>query len=98
MASTSDTPNSASPKNEYFIKQRDLLIQEISNNLSKVHSNLETLNRSLHESKQIGKEFDDVARLWSTFYDGMNQVREKSSDDIPKATNSNEETLEESQE
>ncbi|KAL6450904.1 DAD1 DASH complex subunit DAD1 [Candida maltosa Xu316] len=62
-------------RNEYFIKQRDLLIQEISNNLSKVHTNLETLNRSLNESKQIGQEFDDVARLWSTFYDGVNQTR-----------------------
>lgn len=84
MTSTSDVPNSTSPKNEYFIKQRDLLIQEISNNLTKVHTNLEALNRSLHESKQIGKEFDDVARLWSTFYDGMNQVRENTNVDGPK--------------
>ncbi|RCK63464.1 DASH complex subunit DAD1 [Candida viswanathii] len=95
MAATSDM---STPKNEYFIKQRDLLIQEISNNLTKVHTNLEALNRSLHESKQIGKEFDDVARLWSTFYDGMNQVREKTADDLPKATTSEDkDTLEESQ-
>lgn len=80
---------STPPKNEYFIKQRDLLIQEISNNLTKIHTNLETLNRSLHELKQIGKEFDDVARLWSTFYDGMNrQTRESTHDENNNKTNS----------
>ncbi|CAI5757133.1 unnamed protein product [Candida verbasci] len=58
-------------KNELFTKQRDLLIQDISNNLDQVYTNLEILNRSLNESIQIGKEFDDVGRLWATFYDGM---------------------------
>lgn len=61
--------------NDYFNKQRDILIQEISNNLSEVFTNLETLNRSLSESIQIGKEFDDVGRLWRTFYDGMNKLK-----------------------
>ncbi|KAI5949757.1 DAD1 [Candida theae] len=65
--------------NDYFNKQRDILIQEISNNLSEVYTNLETLNRSLSESIQIGKEFDDVGRLWRTFYDGMNSIKEETS-------------------
>ena len=65
--------------NDYFNKQRDILIQEISNNLSEVYTNLETLNRSLSESIQIGKEFDDVGRLWRTFYDGMNKLKEEAS-------------------
>lgn len=88
MSNSSSNPS----KNEYFIKQRDLLIQEISNNLSIVQTNLETLNRSLHELKQIGKEFDDVARLWSTFYDGMNgmnhQTRENTRDENNKISSS----------
>ena len=50
------------------------------------------MNRSLHELKQIGKEFDDVARLWSTFYDGMNgmnhQTRENTRDENNKISSS----------
>lgn len=69
----------SSTNNDYFNKQRDLLIQEITNNLTEVYTNLETLNRSLSESIQIGKEFDDVGRLWRTFYDGMNKLKEETS-------------------
>ncbi|KAI5970877.1 DAD1 [Candida margitis] len=69
----------SSSNNDYFNKQRDILIQEISNNLSEVFTNLETLNRSLNESIQIGKEFDDVGRLWRTFYDGMNKLKDETS-------------------
>ena len=63
--------------NDYFTKQRDLLLQDITNNLTQVHKNLETLNRSMNELVQIGKEFDDVGRLWSVFYDGMNELKER---------------------
>ena len=61
----------------YFEKQRDLLIQEIAHSIDSVVYNLEILNRSLSESIQIGKEFDDVGRLWSHFYDGVNQAKDK---------------------
>ncbi|KAK6204502.1 DASH complex subunit Dad1-domain-containing protein [Scheffersomyces amazonensis] len=61
----------------YFEKQRDLLIQEIATNIDNVIFNLDILNRSLNESIQVGKEFDDVGRLWANFYDGVNQLKEK---------------------
>lgn len=53
-----------------FEKQRDYLVQEIASAMDSVVNNLETLNRSLNESIQVGKEFENVGRLWSSFYDG----------------------------
>lgn len=58
-----------------FEKQRDLLLQEITVGLDQVVHNLDVLNRSLHTLVQVGKEFDDVGRLWRSFYDG-NQAKE----------------------
>lgn len=52
-----------------FEKQRDFLVQEIASALDSVVYNLDILNRSLNESIQVGKEFDNVGRLWSNFYD-----------------------------
>ncbi|CCE82545.1 Piso0_002275 [Millerozyma farinosa CBS 7064] len=69
----SDTPS-------YFEKQRDLLIQEIGLSLESVIYNLDILNRSLNGAVSVGKEFDDVGRLWSHFYDGLNQLKERSSE------------------
>lgn len=57
-------------QNTSFEKQRDYLVQEITTALDSVVYNLEILNRSLNESIQVGKEFDNVGRLWSKFYDG----------------------------
>lgn len=56
--------------NSSFEKQRDYLVQEIASAIDSVIYNLDILNRSLNESIQVGKEFDDVGRLWSSFYDG----------------------------
>lgn len=53
-----------------FEKQRDLLVQEITAALDSVAYNLDVLNRSLNESIQVGKQFENVGRLWSTFYNG----------------------------
>lgn len=53
-----------------FEKQRDFLVQEIATAIDSVVHNLDTLNRSLNESVQVGKEFDNVGRLWSSFYNG----------------------------
>ncbi len=53
--------------NSYFEKQRDLLIQEIGLSMESVIFHLDTLNRSLAGSIAVGKEFEDVASLWSHF-------------------------------
>lgn len=52
-----------------FEKQRDLLLQEITSGIDAVVYNLDVLNRSLHDSIQVGKEFENVGNLWATFYD-----------------------------
>lgn len=64
----------------YFEKQRDLLIQEIGISIDSVVHNLDVLNRSLNGSISVGKEFDNVARLWSHFYLGLNQLKDKSTE------------------
>lgn len=51
-----------------FEKQRDQLVQEVTHALDSVVRNLDVLNRSLHESVEVGKEFDHVGRLWTNFY------------------------------
>lgn len=51
-----------------FEKQRDLLLQEITSGIDTVVYNLDILNQSLNDSIQVGKEFESVGRLWSTFY------------------------------
>lgn len=61
----------------YFEKQRDVLIQEIGLSIESVVYNLDILNRSLNGSISVGKEFDNVGRLWSHFYDGLNQLKER---------------------
>ncbi|KAK9377214.1 DASH complex subunit Dad1-domain-containing protein [Lipomyces chichibuensis] len=55
----------------YFEKQRDALIAEIAVSLEHVLSNVNTLNRSLEGAIAVGKEFESVSTLWSTFYDGI---------------------------
>ncbi|XYA00869.1 Dolichyl-diphosphooligosaccharide-protein glycosyltransferase subunit dad1 [Meyerozyma guilliermondii] len=72
----------------YFEKQRDLLLQEIGASLDSVVYNLDVLNRSLNGSVSVGKEFDNVGRLWSHFYDGANQLKEKNSQPSPLQSNS----------
>lgn len=66
-----------SESSAYFEKQRDLLIQEIGLSIESLVYNLDILNRSLSGSISVGKEFDNVGRLWSHFYDGVNQLKER---------------------
>lgn len=66
-----------SESSTYFEKQRDMLIQEIGVSIESVVYNLDILNRSLNGSISVGKEFDNVGRLWSHFYDGLNQLKER---------------------
>ncbi|KAK7204447.1 DASH complex subunit Dad1-domain-containing protein [Myxozyma melibiosi] len=55
----------------YFEKQRDALVAEISISLEHVLTNINTLNRALEGVIVVGKEFESVSTLWSSFYDGM---------------------------
>lgn len=66
-----------SESSTYFEKQRDMLVQEIGVSIESVVYNLDILNRSLNGSISVGKEFDNVGRLWSHFYDGLNQLKER---------------------
>lgn len=78
----SDSPASSSATgSNTFEKQRDLLLQEITTNLDSVVNNLEILNRNLNTSVQVGKEFDNVGRLWNLFYDGINDLQKRQSTD-----------------
>lgn len=76
----SDTPSNAAgatlQDTSYFEKQRDLLVQEIANSIDSVVFNMDILNKSLNESIQIGKEFEDIGKLWSRFYSGINKEQE----------------------
>ncbi|KAK9458222.1 DASH complex subunit Dad1-domain-containing protein [Dipodascopsis uninucleata] len=55
----------------YFEKQREALISEIAVSLEHVLANINTLNRSLEGVISVGKEFESVSVLWSSFYDSM---------------------------
>lgn len=55
------------------------MLSEISSAIDLVVYNLDVLNRSLNDSVQVGKEFDDVGRLWSTFYNGIGKTRRQRS-------------------
>lgn len=65
--------NNNSVSNGVFEKQRDLLLQEISQSINSVIYNFEILNRSLNSSIQVGKEFNNISNLWSLFYNGLNE-------------------------
>lgn len=73
-----------------FEKQRDFLLSEISSAIDLVVYNLDVLNRSLNDSVQVGREFDDVGRLWSTFYNGVgkkeagDEAREQAEEGSPE--------------
>ena len=43
--------------------------------------NLDVLNRTLHESVEVGKEFNHVGRLWSNFYHEKPAEQEKPKED-----------------
>lgn len=60
-----------------FEKHRDLLIQEISNSINSIVLNLNTLNRSLHNSVQVLKDFNNVSELWANFYKGLKEEGEE---------------------
>lgn len=85
-----------SESSTYFEKQRDMLIQEIGVSIESVVYNLDILNRSLNGSISVGKEFDNVGRLWSHFYDGLNQLKERNNEDETKENDQNDANQEDS--
>lgn len=85
-----------SESSTYFEKQRDMLIQEIGVSIESVVYNLDILNRSLNGSISVGKEFDNVGRLWSHFYDGLNQLKERNNEGETKENDQNDANQEDS--
>lgn len=67
MASSEKTPATSSS----FETQRDALVQEVASAMDSVVRNLETLNRTLNDSVEVGKDFENVGRLWNTFYNNI---------------------------
>ncbi|KAK9472331.1 DASH complex subunit Dad1-domain-containing protein [Dipodascopsis tothii] len=74
--STRNTMDAQDPDRTYFVRQRDALVSEISLSLEQVLTNLNTLNRSLETMITVGKEFESVSSLWSSFYDTLNKPEE----------------------
>lgn len=60
-----------SAADKYFIEQRDLVLQDINSTMDSILNNLNSLNISLENSIAVGKEFESVAELWKTFYNGL---------------------------
>lgn len=65
-----------------FEKARDSLIQEISGSINSIVINLNTLNRSLNNSIQVGKEFDHVSNLWNNFYTGIKEPSKQNDENV----------------
>lgn len=71
--------------NSVFEKHRDLLVQEIAGAIDSVIYNLDTLNRTLDASIQVGSEFNEVGKLWNNFYDGLALLRDQEAQKTPPA-------------
>ncbi|KAL9061084.1 MAG: hypothetical protein Q9162_000229 [Coniocarpon cinnabarinum] len=64
-ATSAANGESAGPS--YFEQQRELILQEIGENLEQVLQNLNRLNRNLEGTIAVGNEFSTVEALWSHF-------------------------------
>jgi hypothetical protein len=51
-----------------FEKERDALLENVSQGLEQVITNMAHLNRNLETINTIGKDFDNVASLWREFH------------------------------
>ncbi|CAR22142.1 DASH complex subunit DAD1 [Lachancea thermotolerans] len=56
---------------KYFIEQREMILQDIGQTMDSILNNLNGLNISLENFIAVGKEFENVSELWSTFYTGI---------------------------
>ncbi|CUS21608.1 LAQU0S03e06502g1_1 [Lachancea quebecensis] len=66
-----DTDPGLSEGDKYFIEQRDMILQDIGQTMDSILNNLNGLNISLENFIAVGKEFESVSDLWSTFYAGI---------------------------
>ncbi|CEP61213.1 Dad1p LALA0_S02e09274g [Lachancea lanzarotensis] len=80
--------NEISEGDKYFIEQRDLILQDISQSMDSILNNLNGLNISLENFIAVGKEFESVSDLWSKFYAGVSTVddAQTSEDNITENT------------
>ncbi|GAB5591927.1 Dolichyl-diphosphooligosaccharide-protein glycosyltransferase subunit dad1 [Umbelopsis nana] len=51
-----------------FERERDALLENVSQALEQVITNMAHLNRNLETINTIGKDFDNVASLWREFH------------------------------
>ena len=63
-----NTMNTTKLGNKYFIEQRNIILQDITNTMDSILNGLNELNISLESSIAVGKDFESVATLWKTFY------------------------------
>ncbi|KAK9462549.1 DASH complex subunit Dad1-domain-containing protein [Lipomyces oligophaga] len=69
-----DENTPATSEQSYFEQQRAALVAEVAVSLEHVLANINTLNRALEGVIVVGKEFENVSSLWSTFYEGVAHV------------------------
>ena len=55
----------------HFQQEKELIIQDIEKTMKSIVSNLDTLNIYLENTNEIGKEFENVSKLWEQFYTGL---------------------------
>ncbi|KAL6950078.1 hypothetical protein ACO0QE_000748 [Hanseniaspora vineae] len=55
----------------HFQQEKELIIQDIEKTMKSIVSNLDTLNVYLENTNEIGKEFENVSKLWEQFYTGL---------------------------
>lgn len=61
----------SSMNDNHFKQERELIIQDIEKTMKSIVSNLDTLNVYLENTNEIGKEFENVSKLWEQFYSGL---------------------------
>ncbi|KAI9637252.1 DASH complex subunit Dad1-domain-containing protein [Dioszegia hungarica] len=61
------------PKQSFFEKERERLVEEISAGFEELLTHSNVLNRTLEEVHGVGKEFTTVAKLWGRFDDLIRQ-------------------------
>ena len=69
-----NTMNTTKLGTKYFIEQRNIILQDITNTMDSILNGLNELNISLENSIAVGKDFESVAKLWKTFYNEHDSI------------------------
>jgi len=64
----------------FFERERDRLSREITAGFEELLSSTNVLNRKLEEVLGMTKEYDNIAALWSSFYQLMNAPADEGKD------------------